>query len=358
MEARTGAGLVENTTTILPYGPRRHGDAGKRACRRGLAGFALTLLASILTIAPAPAGAKPVNVNFHFTPYLPAAGDADQVITLEGVVELELNGVPMLEVPLKSESALVMERGDTGPEVSSVFWLDALALQPLVRRGDNLLRLRFTPKDGTLPYRSQFRWVVVEDQTTTSTTAKGSLLTTNHGADGREDHEAPGPATVQQAFQAPFARVEPWHDAPAVTALAPDDRAAILELIRRRAALFAPDFAAAYRHLASLPRDRGLTLDVPEVRRLACLEAGYAAGMRVAAPAEADLQLVTTGSPVVVARGAGEFLFRFPSEPGMAERYEAIPNDKGFCLAISFNMLFPKRLFLVKGVDGQWQILP
>lgn len=228
----------------------------------------------------------------------------------------------------------------------------------MVRRGDNLLRLRFTPKDGSLPYRSQFRWLVVEDKTTTSTTAKGSMLTSNYGSEGREDQETRGPAKVQQAFQAPFARVEPWHEVPAVTALAPDDRAVILDLIRRRAALFAQDFAAAHSHLASLPRDGGITLDVPEIRRLACLEAGYAAGMRVAAPAEADLQLVTTNSPVVVARGTGEFLFRFPNEPGMAERYAAIPNDKGFCLAISFNMLFPKRLLLVKGVDGQWQMLP
>ncbi len=128
MEARTHAGLVEKSTTTLPYAPLRRGHAGTRACQRGLAGFALTLLAQILTIVTAPAWAKPVNVEFHFTPYLPAAGDADEVMTLEGLVELELNGVPMLEVPLKSKSALVMERGDNDSEVSSVFWLDALSL--------------------------------------------------------------------------------------------------------------------------------------------------------------------------------------------------------------------------------------
>ncbi len=49
---------------------------------------------------------------------------------------------------------------------------------------------------------------------------------------------------------------------------------------------------------------------------------------------------------------------RFPNQPGMAKRFEALPNDKGFCLAITFNMLFPKRMLLVKGMDGQWQILP
>ncbi len=103
--------------------------------------------------------------------------------------------------------------------------------------------------------------------------------------------------------------------------------------------------------------DQGISLDVQKARRLSCLEAGYAAGMRVAAPAETDLRLLTTNSAVVVARGTGEFLLRFPSEPGMAERYAALPNVQGFCLAISFNMLFPKQLLLVKGMDGRWQIL-
>jgi hypothetical protein len=308
-------------------------------------------------IAPAPVAARPVNVDFNFTPYLPPARDADKVTTLEGVVELELNGVPMLELPLESKSALLMDSSAEGIEVFPALWLNALELQPLLRRGDNLLRLQFTPRDGAVSYRSQFRWTVIEDQTTTSTTARGSLLTTNHGAGGREDREARGQVTVQQAFQAPFAKVELWHAAPAVTTLTPADRAAIQELIRRRAALFSPDFEAAYRFLAGLPKDRGISLDIPEIRRLRCLEAGYATGIRVAAPAEADLNLVTTNSPVVVARGEGEFLMSFPNEPGMAERYEALPNDKGFCFAVSFNMLFPKRLLLVKGVDGQWQIL-
>ncbi|MGB5240805.1 MAG: hypothetical protein WBN80_09170 [Prochlorococcaceae cyanobacterium] len=332
-------------------------DAGLHL-RRTIAGFALTLLAPVLITTPAPVAARPLNLEFKFTPYLPPAKDADKVTTVEGVVELELNGVPMLDQPLESKSALLMDSNEEGIEVFPAVWINALELQPLLRRGDNLLRLTFTPKNGAVPYRSQFLWTMIEDQTTTSTTARGSEVTTNHGAKGREDREARGPVTVQKAFQAPFAKVEPWHAAPAVTTLTPTDRAAILELIRQRAALFSPDFEAAYRFLGSFPKDQGITLDMPEVRRLGCLEAGYATGMRVAAPAEADLRLVTTNSPVVVARGTGEFLMSFPNQPGMAERYEALPNDKGFCLVISFNMLFPKRLLLVKGVDGQWQILP
>lgn len=42
----------------------------------------------------------------------------------------------------------------------------------------------------------------------------------------------------------------------------------------------------------------------------------------------------------------------------MAERKEALPNDKGFCFVVTFNILFPKRFLVVKGADGQWQILP
>lgn len=317
-----------------------------------------TLLATLVALAMAPAGAKPVSAEFRFTPYLPAARDAEKVTTVPGVLELELNGVPMAEASLESKSALVMDSDDSGFEVFPAVWLPASQLQPLLKRGNNVLRLRFTPKDGGVTYRSQFRWAVIDDQTTTSTTEKGSEVTTNHSARGGEDREVRGPVTVQHAFQAPFARVEPWHDAPAVNTLEPADRAAILTLISQRASLFAPDFEAAYRFIASQPTDRGVTINVPEARRLRCLEAGYGAGIRVAAPAEADVRLMTTGSPVVAARGAGEYLFSFPHQPGMAERFESLSNDIGFCFMLTFNSLFPKQFLLVKGKDGQWQILP
>lgn len=319
---------------------------------------ASTLLGPLVALAEAPAGAKPVSIQFRFTPYLRAASDAEAVTTLPGVVELELNGVPMSEGPLEQKSALVMNRDDIGIEVFPALWLPASQLQPLLRRGDNLLRIRFTPKDGGVTYRSQFRWAVIDDEITTSTTAKGSEVTTNHSGRGGEDREVRGPLSVQHAFQAPFARVEPWHDAPAITALEPGDHAAILALISERAALFTPDFDAAYRFIASQPTDRGLTIDVPEVRRLRCLETGYSIGMRVAAPAEADVRLITTGSPVVVARGTGDYLFRFPNQEGTVERWNAESNEVGFCFVVTFNSLFPNQFLLVKGKDGQWQILP
>ena len=332
--------------------------SSRNSLRKAIAGVALTLLTPVVLLPPAAVMARPLNVEFKFTPYLPPPKNAEKVTTVEGVAALELNGVPLAEETLEAKSALVIAPREEGIEVFPAVWMNALQMQPLLRRGDNLLRLTFTPKNGAKPYRSQFVWTVIEDQTTTSTTAKGTQLTTNHGAEGREDREVSGPVTVQKTFQAPFAKVEPWHAAPAITTLTSADRAAILELLRRRAVLFTPNFEAAYRFLATLPKDQSISLDMPQVRRLACLEAGYATGMRVAAPADADLKLITTGSPVVVARGEGDVLMSFPNQPGMAKRFEALPNDKGFCLAITFNMLFPKRMLLVKGMDGQWQILP
>ncbi|MCP9927453.1 hypothetical protein [Cyanobium sp. CH-040] len=317
-----------------------------------------TLLGPLVALGAAPAGAKPVSMQFRFTPYLPAARDVDKVTTVPGVVELELNGVPMAEGPLEQKSALVMNHDAIGIEVFPALWLPASQLQPLLRRGHNLLRIRFTPKDGRVSYRSQFRWEVIDDAITTSTTAEGSEVTTNHAARGGEDREVRGAVRVQHAFQAPFAQVEPWHDAPAVNTLEPADRAAIMALISERASLFAPDFEAAHRFIANQPTDRGVTINVPEARRLRCLEAGYTIGVRVAAPTEADVRLITTDSPVLVARGTGELLFGGPHEPGMAERYEALPNDIGFCFMLTFNSLFPKQFLLVKGKDGQWQILP
>lgn len=128
-----------------------------------------------------------------------------------------------------------MDRRGEEVEVFPALWFTALQLQRLLRRGDNLLRLHLTPKDGALRYRSQFRWVVSEDQTPTSTTARGSVLSTNHGAEGEDDREARGPVTLQRALQAPFTTVQPWLGAPAISTLTAADRAAILELIRHLA---------------------------------------------------------------------------------------------------------------------------
>jgi hypothetical protein len=87
MEARTHAGLQ---------------------LRRSIVRFALTLLTPVLLLPPATATARPLNVEFKFTPYLPPAKNAEQVTTVEGVATLELNGVPLAEETLEAKSALVM----------------------------------------------------------------------------------------------------------------------------------------------------------------------------------------------------------------------------------------------------------
>lgn len=308
-------------------------------------------------VLPAAARADTVNVEVSFTPYPGELGQATEVRTMAGRVELVLNGVPMLDNPLEATRALVMGSGPSGPELSPAFWLPVRGLQPVLRRGPNLLQLRFTPQDGRLPYESQFRWVVVSDTTTTTTTAEGTTLSTNQAAEGGERRQSQGPVTFEHRFEAPFAPAQPWHDAPPIQALEPADRAAILALLARRAALFSPDFSAAYDYLAALPTDRGLRLDVPAMRRERCLERGHAAGVRLAASAPDQVRLITTGSPVVVARGAGPSLFPLANLPGSEARLAALPDDVGLCVAVATGVLSPSQLLLVKGPQGQWRVL-
>ena len=306
---------------------------------------------------PPAARADTVNVEVSFTPSPGDLGQATEVHTVAGRVELVLNGVPMLDNPLEARKALVMGTGPSGPELSPAFWLPVRGLQPVLRRGPNLLQLRFTPQDGRIHYESQFRWVVVSDRTTTTTTSEGTTLSTNQAAEGGERRQSQGPVTFEHRFEAPFAPAEPWHDAPPIQALEPADRSAILALLARRAALFSPDFSAAYASLAALPTDRGLRLDVPAMRRERCLERGHAAGVRLAAPAPDQVRLITTGSPVVVARGAGPSLFPLANLPGSEARLAALPDDVGLCVAVVTGVLSPSQLLLVKGPQGQWRVL-
>ncbi|WP_259723757.1 hypothetical protein [Synechococcus sp. CS-1332] len=310
---------------------------------------------------PAAALGDTVNVEVSFTPYPGEVGGATEVRTVAGRVELVLNGVPMLDNPLAASRALVMGTGPSGPELSPAFWLPLRALQPVLRRGPNLLQLRFTPQDGRIRYESQFRWVVVSDQTTTTTTAQGATLSTNQVGEGGERRQSQGPVTFEHRFEAPFARVEPWHSDSPIQALEAADRAAILGVLAGRAALFSPDFApdftSAYASLAALPTDRGLRFDLPAMRGERCLERGHAAGVRLAAPALDQVRLITTGSPVVVARGVGPSLFRPANLPGTEARLAALPEDAGFCFAVATGVLFPPQLLLVKGPGGQWRAL-
>ncbi len=202
---------------------------------------------------PAAARADTVNVEVSFTPYPGEVGQATEARTVAGRVELVLNGVPMLDNPLAATRALVMGTGPSGPELSPAFWLPVRGLQPVLRRGPNLLQLRFTPQDGRIHYESQFPWVAM--------------------------------------------------------------------------------------------------------RRERCLERGHAAGVRLAAPALDQVRLITTGSPVVVARGVGPSLFRPANVPGTEARLADLPQDVGFCFAMATSVLFPPQLLLVKGPQGQWRPL-
>ncbi len=108
----------------------------------------------------------------------------------------------------------------------------------------------------------------------------------------------------EREFVADFARDLPWHHYPALTALGDDDKQRLAALVRGRAEWFKPDFAPLYKALAGTPE-----LDVTGVRKAKCLDAAYAAGVRIAPPPADDLEFVTTGRPEVVVRRKGGHLF-------------------------------------------------
>jgi hypothetical protein len=314
-------------------------------------------LALATTLGPLAALANTVNGEVTFTPYRGELGQARELPTLPGRIEVELNGVPLLDDPLEAKKALVMGLSGAPPELSPAFWLQLRGLQPVLRRGPNLLQLRFSPIDGQVRYRSQFRWAVVSDQTTTATTPQGSTLSTNLDAEGGEVRDSQGPVSFTYRFEAPYARAESWHDDPPIRSLEPADRASILALLDRRVALLSPNFSAAYQRFAAQPSDRGFAFHVDAMRKNRCLERGYAAGALVAAPPPADVRLITTDSPVVVVRSVGPSLFRPANLPGAQARLAALPQDVGFCFELASRFLFPPRLLLVKGRDGQWKTL-
>ncbi len=108
--------------------------ASRNSLRRTIAGVALTLLTPVVLLPPAAVMARPLNVEFKFTPDLPPPKNAEKVTTVEGVATLELNGVPLAEETLEAKSALVMAQREEGIEVFPAIWMNALQLQPQRQR--------------------------------------------------------------------------------------------------------------------------------------------------------------------------------------------------------------------------------
>ena len=303
------------------------------------------LLASLLLL-PALAAAAVLNVEFKFTPYKGDPGKEKTVESVPGTARIFLNNVPYAEQEVRKQSLPVLfdER-----EVSPSVWLPVESAGAAVRKGKNRIRVEFEPADAKAPYRARLAWATVTDQVTRQSTGPGSGSATNMADAGKDDKPATGKVVFEREFTADFAADRPWHRYPAVTALSDADKSALAELLKKRVEWFKPGFAQLYKSL----EERGIERErIAQVRRAKCLDAAYAAGVRMSAPPPEELEFMTTGNPEVVVRRKGRELFTLDRRA-----FERIKGDeKQMCAGTTLYMVYAPQLVVVRTAAGAWEV--
>jgi hypothetical protein len=290
-------------------------------------------------------GAEVINVEFKFTPFTGDPVNEDMVKTVPGMARISLNGVPYTEQEVREEEVPVMfdER-----EIAPSLWLPAQSCGPALRKGKNTIRIDFEPANPKAPYRAQLRWACVMSESTEEG-GEGTYSSTNQSGEGVIDKEATGSLSMEREFEADFAADMPWHHAPPVTSLDAGDRAALLALVASRVDAFQPDFARFYALL-----EGNANIHLADLKESKCLDAAYEAGIRVAAPPEDGIELVTTGNPEVIVRAKEGMLF-FPADMAAFERIT--DPEVQMCVGVALAAAYPQRLAVVRTPSGAWEVV-
>ena len=304
------------------------------------------LLLASLILLPALAPAAVLNVEFKFTPFKGNPEKEKTVESVPGTARVFLNNVPYAEQEVRKQSLPVLfeER-----EVSPSVWLPVESAGAALRKGKNKIRVEFDPADAKAAYRARLSWATVTDQVTRQSTGPGSGSATNMADAGKEDKSVTGKVVFEREFTADFAADRPWHHYPAVTALSDADRSALAEMLKKRVELFKPGFAGLYKSL----EERGVEPErIAKVRKAKCLDAAYAAGVRLSAPAPGELEFVTTGNPEVVVRRKGRELFTL--DPKAFERIKG--DEMQMCAGMTLSMVYAPQLVVVRTPGGAWEV--
>ena len=305
-----------------------------------------TLYLAMLLLCPSLALTKVLNVEFKFTPFVGDPARDDEVTTVPGTARVTVNGIPVADQDIAEDTLPVLfEAREIAPSV----WLPVESLGSILRRGPNLLRIVFEPRDANAKYRAQLRWATVNDEMKETEDGAGRSTTTNQSAEGVDDRTATGRLVIERTFDAPFATDQPWHHAPAESALSATDEASLRKLVEGRIAAFAPDFARLFALLEGRPG-----VDLATVRKLRCLEQAHAAGLRIAGPAAGQLDLVVTGRAEIVIRAKDGPLFR-PVDPAVLGKIAG--DDVQMCAGTALMSAFPPRLIVVRNPKGGWQVV-
>jgi hypothetical protein len=303
------------------------------------------VLALLAVWLPAAAPAKIVNVELKFTPYVGDAGKSDAVESVAGVATIFVNGMPYGEQPVQKERVPVLfDERELAPSV----WIPIESLGPIVRKGKNTVRVEFTPVDESVEYTARLAWASVTDEENRAGD-DGKTTATNQTGAGHSEKSGKGKLVLEHQLDADFAPDLPWHHYPSVTEVGEADASKLTALVVKRGDAFRPDFAKVYDVLAGNPR-----IDVAKIQEAKCVDAAYAAGVRIDAPKPDDLAFVTTGHPEVVIRRKTGKLF-LPKNP------EAFGNIEGdemqMCAGIALSLAFPPQLVVVREPTGSWKVV-
>lgn len=292
--------------------------------------------------------AKVLGVEFNFAAF---TGDLakDKVELVPGKVVVFVNNVPVAQQDISKQSVPVIF---DNREVGGAVWITAKSMGPSLRRGKNKLRVEFQPA-GAAPYAMQLRWAFVTDQVKRTETGPGQGSATNQADEGADNRKGlTGKLVVEREFSADFPDDLPWHRYPPVTALTDADKQALAALVAARAQTFKPDFAAVYQMLdkASVP---GMQLNVAGIKKSKVLDQGYAAGVRITAPAVDKIEFTLTGNPEVVLRGnKGADLY--PMDVAAIKRVKG--EEARFGVGMVLSVLYPQQMVVVRDPAGQWQV--
>jgi hypothetical protein len=302
------------------------------------------LACALLFLTAQLAAAAIINVEFKFTPFLGNPATDQEVTSVPGKAQVFINDVPYgAEQEVRQEKLPVLfDEHEIAPSV----WVPMSSAGSIVRKGGNKIRIEFTPNDLNKPYRAQLRWASVTDAPA-SDLAGSSGEATNQTAEGMDDRkDVKGKVTFEQEFTADFALDLPWHHYPPVRTLTEDDKQKIAALLRARANWFQPDFSALYKAI-----EDNDSLKVDDVRNTHCLEAAYKAGVRMNAPAVADLTFTASGGPEVIVTRKSGTLF------GLDEKTFAALKDEGtqMCAGMVLATVYPGRIGVVRKPDGAWE---
>ena len=300
----------------------------------------LVFLGAIL--APSLAVAGVLNVEFKFTPY---TGDLkqDHVRSVAGKARVFLNNALVAEQEVRADTVPVLF---DDREIAPSVWVPAASMGPALRKGHNRLRIEFQPTNPKASYKGQLSWASVNDQAVETDNADGSHTSSNQSGEGKEDKPATGKLVLERDFEADFATDRPWHHYPAVTALSDADKALLTAAVRERGTSFKPGFEPVYAQLAKSPE-----VQVAEIRKLKCLDAAYAAGIRVSPAAEMAFDL---GGPEVIVHGRDGPLFDF----GDKSAFDKIKGDDlQMCAGVVLSMAYPPRMAFARAPSGKWEFV-